>query len=212
MSNTTVLFSIIAYKSLLEFTQSFVCTVKQGILLRLTNNSRRYNAAVLIQSTAGTTSQIIDFQYRYYVRQTCVLFLRTGHYLIKVHIVKVQIVKVSIVTIDCVGFSFLRKSTTLYCLKISHVSLKESLATFHHFAQFFRLILLCPVFSNFFTLVTSFSFSRFWSASVCSKISFSGVTSIGSVKLKFFTSAGCCSFFSVHLHCKVLSLASSQCL
>ena len=59
-----------AHKSLLELTQSFVRTVKQGILLRLTNNSRRYNAAVLIESTASTTKQIIDFQYPYYVRQT----------------------------------------------------------------------------------------------------------------------------------------------
>ena len=50
-----VLFSAIAHKSLLEFTQSFVRTVKQGTLLRLIKNSRRYNAAVLTEPTASTT-------------------------------------------------------------------------------------------------------------------------------------------------------------
>ena len=50
-----VLFSAIAHKSLLQFRQYFVRTVKQGILQRLIKNSRRYSEAVLTDSAAGTT-------------------------------------------------------------------------------------------------------------------------------------------------------------
>ena len=63
-------FFFIAHKSLLEFTQSLCSHVKQGTLMRLIINNRRYSIVVLTGSNASTTEYLIDLQNPYHVRQT----------------------------------------------------------------------------------------------------------------------------------------------